>query len=241
MRDKTIAVLAAIAVLTLWEALTYVFNIPSLMLPSPTTIAKVFVGEGGQLILANTWPTAVQTVSGFAAAALLGVLVASAMVYSDVVRETIYPYLIAFQVIPKIALAPLFVLWLGNRLLVAFRICDIHEFLSDCHSADRGAEGYTAGGRANVRGVWRLESADLPIYPVPIRYRLPVRGAEDWSHDVNHRRRYRRVHYCRSRPRLFNTLGDVTIEHPVGHGLDRCALRTGPRHLWPRGARGTNG
>jgi NitT/TauT family transport system permease protein len=98
------------------------------MLPSPTTIAKVFVGEGGQLILANTWPTAVQTVSGFAAAALLGVLVASAMVYSDVVRETIYPYLIAFQVIPKIALAPLFVLWLGIGFWSRFAFATFMSF-----------------------------------------------------------------------------------------------------------------
>jgi len=128
MRDNTIAGLAAIGVLILWEALTYAFQIPELMLPAPSVIAGEFAGESGRLILANTWPTAVQTVSGFAAAALLGIVVATAMVYSDIVRETLYPYLVAFQVIPKIALAPLFVLWLGIGFWSRFAFATFMSF-----------------------------------------------------------------------------------------------------------------
>lgn len=128
MRDNVIAILAAIGVLILWEALTYVFQIPELMLPAPSDIANEFRGESGRLILVNTWPTAVQTVSGFAAAAMLGIFVATAMVYSSIVRETLYPYLVAFQVIPKIALAPLFVLWLGIGFWSRFAFATFMSF-----------------------------------------------------------------------------------------------------------------
>ena len=128
MRDNTIAIAAAIGILVLWELVTRAFNISSLLLPSPTAIAAVFAGEKGQLIFANTWPTALQTFCGFTAAALLGIVVASAMAYSDVVRETVYPYLVAFQVIPKIALAPLFVLWLGIGFWSRFAFATFMSF-----------------------------------------------------------------------------------------------------------------
>jgi NitT/TauT family transport system permease protein len=52
-------------------------------------------------------------VTAFAVATVLGVVLAIAVAYSPLVRDTLYPNLVLFQLIPKIALAPLFVVWLG--------------------------------------------------------------------------------------------------------------------------------
>ena len=67
----------------------------------------------------TTW----ETVIGFGIAAAVGVLVAVVMVYSSTVEKTVYPLILFAQVIPKIAIAPLFIVWLGfgpsPKILVA--------------------------------------------------------------------------------------------------------------------------
>lgn len=128
MHDRLIAILTAVGILLAWELVVRALDIPPLLLPAPSTIAAAFSGEHGYLILANTLPTVIQTTTGFAAAALLGIAVASLITYSTIAREAVYPYLIAFQVVPKIALAPLFVLWLGIGFWSRFAFATFMSF-----------------------------------------------------------------------------------------------------------------
>ena len=110
-----------------WELAVRVLDVPPVLLPPPSRVLAVYAGPDGARLLENALPTGVQTVSGFAFAALLGVLVAIAITYSQALKEAVHPYLVAFQVIPKIALAPLFVLWFGigfaSRFAFATFIC----------------------------------------------------------------------------------------------------------------------
>jgi NitT/TauT family transport system permease protein len=86
--------------------------LPRYVVPTPGETARVFDDKPGYL-LHNTWVTAYETLVGFALAVVIGVLVAVAMVYSSTIERTIYPVVLFAQVIPKIAIAPLFVVWLG--------------------------------------------------------------------------------------------------------------------------------
>src|SRR5690606_34238215 len=61
----------------------------------------------------HSWVTTYETVIGFGLAVVIGVASAVIMVYSTTVERTLYPILLFAQVIPKIAIAPLFVVWLG--------------------------------------------------------------------------------------------------------------------------------
>ncbi|WP_315914535.1 ABC transporter permease [Arthrobacter sp. lap29] len=61
----------------------------------------------------HTWVTAIETIIGFAIAVVIGELVAVMMIYSKTIEKTAYPLILFAQVIPKIAVAPLFVVWLG--------------------------------------------------------------------------------------------------------------------------------
>lgn len=110
-----------------WELLVRVLDVPPVLLPPPSRVLAVYAGPDGARLLENALPTGAQTVSGFAFAALLGVLVAIAITYSQALKEAVHPYLVGFQVIPKIALAPLFVLWFGigfaSRFAFATFIC----------------------------------------------------------------------------------------------------------------------
>jgi NitT/TauT family transport system permease protein len=79
------------------------------------------------MLMYHSFYTGIEAVAGFCLALVLGLGLALAVSYYDWLREMIYPYLIGFQVIPKLALAPLFVLWFGiglnSRVAFASFIC----------------------------------------------------------------------------------------------------------------------
>jgi NitT/TauT family transport system permease protein len=126
--DGALPILVGTGALVAWEVLVRVLAVPEVLLPPPSRIAAVFaVSEHRETLSQNLLPTALQAISGFATALLLGVLVALAVTYSTALKEAIHPYLVAFQVIPKIALAPIFVLWFGigfaSRFIFATFVC----------------------------------------------------------------------------------------------------------------------
>jgi NitT/TauT family transport system permease protein len=82
------------------------------ILPPPTEIAEA-LWRNLPTLLHHALPTTLDAVTAFGVATVLGVVLAIAVAYSPLVRNTLYPNLVLFQLIPKIALAPLFVVWLG--------------------------------------------------------------------------------------------------------------------------------
>ena len=111
-----------LALLAGWWAVTEAELVAPYILPSPADTWRVTQENAGYLAQ-NTGVTAWETVIGFVIAAVVGVLVAVVMVYSASLEKTVYPLILFAQVIPKIAIAPLFVVWLGfgpsPKILVA--------------------------------------------------------------------------------------------------------------------------
>jgi NitT/TauT family transport system permease protein len=68
------------------------------------------------MLLKNTWPTFVAISLGFAYAFVTGFLIAIGIAFSRTVREITYPFLVVAQILPKIAFAPLFLIWFGFGL-----------------------------------------------------------------------------------------------------------------------------
>jgi NitT/TauT family transport system permease protein len=102
----------ALATLALWQAVTLAFKIPTVLLPAPTEIASALVRDL-PILLTHAVPSGVESLVAFLLATVLGVGLALAITYSPLLRDALYPNLVVFQLIPKIALAPLFVVWLG--------------------------------------------------------------------------------------------------------------------------------
>jgi NitT/TauT family transport system permease protein len=82
------------------------------LVPSPGTTLRV-MGDKAGYITHHSWVTTYETLLGFVIAVIVGVFAAVIMVYSSTVERTLYPVLLFAQVVPKIAIAPLFVVWLG--------------------------------------------------------------------------------------------------------------------------------
>jgi NitT/TauT family transport system permease protein len=102
----------AFLVLAVWQLYVTLWNVPSVILPSPISIAKYIVARY-DILLMHAIPTTVESAAGFLLAVILGIAIAILITYSAPAREALYPNLIFFQLIPKIALAPLFIIWLG--------------------------------------------------------------------------------------------------------------------------------
>jgi NitT/TauT family transport system permease protein len=96
----------------LWQLVITVFGIPGYMLPAPATMAGAVAGQLGSLA-EPTWITLQESYLGFVIAALAGVALALVMARWRLIQRSLYPYLILLQTIPIVAIAPLFVVWLG--------------------------------------------------------------------------------------------------------------------------------
>ena len=102
----------AAAVLMLWEFLVDFYQVPKVILPSPMDIYQRTV-TAWPFLVQHAIPTGVEAASGFMLATILGISLAVLLSYSKWAYAALYPNVIFFQLIPKIALAPLFIVWLG--------------------------------------------------------------------------------------------------------------------------------
>jgi len=98
-----------------WEALVDGLRIKPVILPAPSLVFAT-MAKHWPYLLDNTWPTLFAVTGGFAVAAVLGFVIAVGIAYSRWVSEMTYPFLVAAQVLPKVALAPLFLIWFGFGL-----------------------------------------------------------------------------------------------------------------------------
>jgi NitT/TauT family transport system permease protein len=116
---------ATIVLLIIWELAARFGNISTLILPAPSGIFATTVEEL-PLLLHMSLVTVGEFVLGFGLGALVGLPLGALIVYSRSIEMTIYPLLVAFQTIPKAAVAPIFIVWLGtgitSKVLIAFAI-----------------------------------------------------------------------------------------------------------------------
>jgi NitT/TauT family transport system permease protein len=104
--------LVMIAFLLLWEIACIAFNIPEILLPRPSRIFAVFF-QRFDILLDYCLQTLWTTVAGFGLAIVGGLLLGLAIGASPFVYSGLYPLLIAFNAIPKVAIVPILMIWLG--------------------------------------------------------------------------------------------------------------------------------
>jgi NitT/TauT family transport system permease protein len=102
----------ALIALVVWEIVVRWAKVPEAILPPPSAVLDQ-VMQHYPIILKHAVPTTLETLLAFGISIPLGVLLAAVMTWSPILNKAIYPNVILFQLIPKIALAPLFIVWLG--------------------------------------------------------------------------------------------------------------------------------
>jgi NitT/TauT family transport system permease protein len=121
-RSIVIGVVSVSIALVLWETAVSSFSIPSYVLPSPLSVWRALVA--GLLIdptsRASFWYQLADTLHatgwGFVIGSALGIVLAALMAEFRIVEEILFPYVVGFQSIPKVAIAPLYVIWFGYQI-----------------------------------------------------------------------------------------------------------------------------
>ncbi|MDB5797046.1 MAG: transporter permease, partial [Paucimonas sp.] len=124
-RQGLIALTSFIVVLLAWEVLVQVLKVRPIMLPPPSAIFKELLSEP-TWYAGHAWYTLLTTMAGFLLSVVLGVAIAMLLVGSRWFESAVYPLIIALNSVPKVAIAPLFVIWMGTgaepKIAIAFLI-----------------------------------------------------------------------------------------------------------------------
>ena len=112
MRRVLDGIAAVGSALLLWEFLVRALHVRVHLLPPPSAVGAAFL-EHGDLFLEHGVPTLIEAFAGFGLAGVVGFGLGMALFGSALLRTAAMPWILAAQIVPKIALAPLFVVWLG--------------------------------------------------------------------------------------------------------------------------------
>jgi NitT/TauT family transport system permease protein len=111
------SILLLVAFLAAWEGYVRVFDVSAFLLPPPSLVVAEWIRSLGTLSLwFHTWITAYETILGFVIAAAVGVGLGAVLGKLPKLEQTLNPFIIATQVVPKVALVPLLVVWFGFGL-----------------------------------------------------------------------------------------------------------------------------
>jgi NitT/TauT family transport system permease protein len=108
-----------------WEAATRAFSIPPYLLPAPSEIIRS-MDTNSAVLIQQSASTTVEILLGFALSVVVGVPLALAIFLWQPFARAVYPLLVSSQAVPKVAIAPLFLVWFGfgllPKVLIAFLI-----------------------------------------------------------------------------------------------------------------------
>ena len=114
MKHKLFSAALFIAFLTGWEVFSRVSGFSELVLPSLSAVLEtLWNGLTSGYLLPHIWVTTAEMLLGLATGCIIGFVCGIVLGESAFLRRVLYPYIIASQVIPKLALAPLFIIWFG--------------------------------------------------------------------------------------------------------------------------------
>lgn len=159
--------LLILALLVAWQLFTSLTSIVEpYILPKPTDIlSRIFDAPG--LLWDNTRVTLVETLVGFGIGVLIGVALAIPITYSRTARNALYPLIVASQAVPKVAIAPLLVVWLGLGITPKLAVVALMVFFPVVVTA---AEGFGSVDRSLLDLLRSVHASEWQIFR---RVRLP--------------------------------------------------------------------
>ncbi len=128
-RNFALRLVLIAAFLAVWEAFVRLAEIPLFILPTPSSVfIALYRGFASSLYIDHIWVTLAETLMGFALGTTLAFVLGTVIALSRPVEYFLYPFVVMFQAMPKVALAPLIIVWFGlgltskvvNAALVAF-------------------------------------------------------------------------------------------------------------------------
>jgi NitT/TauT family transport system permease protein len=111
---NSLTILVFIALLALWTAYVRIMGLSSLILPTPYAVWESLVENTmNGLLPMHAWTTLTEIILGFLLGSAVGIALGVITAQSELMRTILSPYILASQAMPKLALAPIMVVWLG--------------------------------------------------------------------------------------------------------------------------------
>jgi NitT/TauT family transport system permease protein len=134
--------------LGVWEGYVRAFNVSAFLLPPPSTVVIAWLEALTSSVLwFHTWITVVETVLGFLIAVVIGVGLGALLGKLPRLEQTVNPFIVATQVVPKVALVPLFVVWFGFGLAPKIIIAAVLAFFPILMNTILGVKSVDRGHR----------------------------------------------------------------------------------------------
>ncbi|AWB94812.1 ABC transporter permease [Agromyces badenianii] len=112
VRAVLLPLAAVVIAIGLWWAATEIFAVPAFIVPGPQLVIETLF-ENFAFLMQQTLVTLLETVLGFLIAIVIGVPLAMAIARSKVLEQMLYPLLLAVNSVPKVAIAPILLVWMG--------------------------------------------------------------------------------------------------------------------------------
>lgn len=163
-------VFGVLTIFALWQAAVIVFRIPRFLLIGPIEALNEFVVRPGYY-WQQSLVTLQEAVLGFVGGLVLGAVCGLVIYYVPLLRSTLYPSLIAANTIPKVALAPLFVVWFGfgttSKAMVALAIAFFPVVVSTIDGVASVPAELRELARINQASTWQRFRKIDSIYALP--------------------------------------------------------------------------
>jgi NitT/TauT family transport system permease protein len=167
-RRRLLPLGALVLMLGLWQFSVEVFHIRPFIAPAPTAVAAKLFDQAG-LMLANLAPTAAEAIVGFVIGNAAAMVLATVFVHHKIAEEAFFPIAVMVHTIPVVALAPIFVLLLGNGLAAKAAIAAFICFFPTLVNLTRGLRAVSS----QQMELMRILSAS----PAEIFFKLRLRSA----------------------------------------------------------------
>lgn len=116
LQSWAIPIGTVVVLILVWQVAVTVLDVRSFILPSPGEVVDGF-SDVRNTLPRHTWATLRATLVGYAVSIAIGIPLAVAIVYSPFLEKSIYPLLVGMQAVPKVAIAPIAVIWFGFGLM----------------------------------------------------------------------------------------------------------------------------
>jgi NitT/TauT family transport system permease protein len=137
LRRSLPSVATLVGLVVAWQVLVVAFHVPNWLLPAPTTIWEEFVRQA-HMLGRHIVITAAGAIGGLVVGSVAGLILAILMVQSRILARILMPLLVIDQSVPKLALAPIFVIWFGTGMMTRVVIAMVISFFPVVINAIRG-------------------------------------------------------------------------------------------------------
>jgi NitT/TauT family transport system permease protein len=159
LRRRAGALAIFVLLFVVWELAVRLLGIKEYLLPPPSKVWVEFL-KRSDTVMASAWVTTYEILGGYALAVAVSIPLALAISFSRFMESAVYPVIVFLQIVPKIAIAPLFIIWFGFGFTPKVLLVFLLSFFPIVVSSIVGFKSLDADimdfARTTGAGGWRL-------------------------------------------------------------------------------------